>query len=62
MTIDGTLLFSADRDAWPKDKYGKVYECIEIHNLTNSIITSNGKGTLDGNGKEWWWAINYLIH
>ena len=30
--------------------------------MEDSIITSNGKGTLDGNGKEWWGAINYLLH
>ena len=62
ITIDGTILFSNDRSTWPKKKNGDVMECIEIYNLKDSILTSNGKGTLDGNGIEWWGAIKFVEH
>lgn len=53
IVIDGTLKFSDDRDTWPTHSDGSVLECIYIENLQNSIITSNNKGTLDGNGLKW---------
>jgi polygalacturonase len=61
--IDGTLSFTNDRAQWPKDPVsGNVLECIFFHNITNVVFTSSGKGTLDGNGQEWWGAIEFLKH
>jgi hypothetical protein len=61
--IDGTLSFTNDRDQWPKDPTsGSVLECIFLHNITNVVFTSSGKGTLDGNGQAWWGAIQFLKH
>jgi polygalacturonase len=60
--IDGTLSFSDDRETWPRNSNGDVMECIYLENIEDIIFTSSGKGTLDGNGKEWWGAINFLRH
>ena len=60
--IDGTLLFSDDRETWPVDSSGHVLECIYLTNLQNIKFTSSGEGTLDGNGKKWWGAIDFLKH
>jgi len=35
-------------------------ECIYLEDIEDIVFTSSGKGTLDGNGLEWWGAINYL--
>mmetsp|Transcript_7424 Transcript_7424/g.11072 ORF Transcript_7424/g.11072 Transcript_7424/m.11072 type:complete len:421 (-) Transcript_7424:934-2196(-) len=60
--IDGTLSFSDDRATWPTNENGDVMECIYLENISNVIFTSSGKGTLDGNGKKWWGAIQFLKH
>ena len=59
-TIDGTLSFSDDREKWPTTNEGDVLECIQLENIENITFTSNGKGTFNGNGKEWWGAIDFL--
>lgn len=64
IVLDGTLSFTDNnnRETWPTDDDGNVLECIELHNLHNTIFTSNGKGTFDGNGATdgWWGAIKFL--
>jgi len=60
--IDGTLLFSDDRETWPVNANGDVLECMYFDDLENVTFTSSGKGTLDGNGKKWWGAIDFLKH
>ena len=42
--IDGTLLFSDDRDAWPRKASGDVEECIWLGDIEEVKFTSNGKG------------------
>ena len=55
LQIEGTLLFSADCDAWPTEmKKGKPTKmpviALHLENTTNLLITSReGTGTLDGN-------------
>lgn len=60
--IDGTLLFSDDRDTWPVDSTGAVVECIVFTDIEYITFTSSGQGTIDGNGKKWWGAIDFLKH
>ena len=64
--LDGTLSFSQNREAWPRSGNGKVLECISFENLEDVVFTSSGghdnRGTLQGNGKVWWGAIQYLLH
>ena len=58
--IDGTLSFSDDIKHWPKESDGETYAtALTINNTTNLLITSTGKGTLDGNGATWW-GIPYV--
>jgi polygalacturonase len=61
IVIDGTLSFTSKRKEWPKDKDGGVAECIVFTNLVDSVITSNSRGVLDGNGHDWWGFINYAL-
>eukprot|EP01031_Cornospumella_fuschlensis_P051468 gene51468-62939_t len=58
--IDGTIAFTNDRDSWPKKADGSVEECIYLTDIEKVVFTSSGKGTLDGNGTEWWGAIKFL--
>lgn len=58
--LDGTLLFSDDRDTWPTDDNGSVLECMTFNNIENVTFTSSGLGTFDGNGRKWWGAFKYL--
>lgn len=58
--LDGTLFFSDDRDTWPVNSNGDVEECMAFGYLENVVFTSTGKGTLNGNGKKWWGAIDFL--
>ena len=63
--IDGTLSFTNDRDNWPLNKDGHVMECMDFRKITKSLITSKfqhgkGGGVIDGKGKKWWGAIQYL--
>lgn len=61
--IDGTIKFVDDRETWPTDENGDVEECIYLSNVTNVLFTSsNRKGVIDGNGKKWWGAIDFLLH
>eukprot|EP00040_Diaphanoeca_grandis_P037146 m.240610 g.240610 ORF g.240610 m.240610 type:complete len:668 (-) comp33765_c0_seq1:80-2083(-) len=60
--FDGTLKFSSDRETWPKTDEGKVMDCLSFDNLENVRFTSSGKGTLDGNGKDWWGSLNYMTY
>ena len=58
--IDGTLSFSDDRETWPVKDNGDVEECILFTDIEDIKFTSSGTGTLNGNGKAWWGAINFL--
>lgn len=58
--VDGTMLFSDDRDTWPTDASGHVLECMTFTNIQNVTFTSSGLGTFDGNGRKWWGALKYL--
>jgi hypothetical protein len=57
LQIDGTIVFTNDRDTWPKNSNGDVEECIYLEDIANVVFTSTGKGLIDGNCKEWWGAI-----
>eukprot|EP01035_Chromulina_nebulosa_P018039 gene18039-23681_t len=52
--IDGTLFFSDDRQSWPNNNEGRVLDCITFVNITSVTFTSNGIGTLNGHGRNWW--------
>lgn len=57
ISFDGTLVYSDDIKAWPRNGNGMkggVKECMELDNITNVTITSSGKGLIDGKGKTWW--------
>jgi hypothetical protein len=60
LLINGNIKFNDDRSKWPKKSNGKVMSCIYLKHIYNFTITSDNKGTLDGNGRNWWGAINYL--
>jgi polygalacturonase len=60
--LDGTLSFSEDVKSWPRNKKGRVLECLEfkgVHNFTLASTLGGGKpgkmGTLKGMGQNWWW-------
>ena len=61
--IDGTLVFSNKLREWPRDGDGRVLDSFHFYNFNNVTFTSNGKGTLDGNGERWWGipGIGYLL-
>jgi len=42
----------------PVNSNGDVLECIHLSDVTNLTVTSAGKGTLDGNGQEWWYKTS----
>lgn len=60
--IDGTISFLNDRDTWPVNEYGSVLPCMKFDYISNTIFTAKDHGTIDGNGQEWWGAIQFLIH
>jgi len=62
VSFDGTLVYSENIDLWPKNGDGGVFECMRIDDAEDVVITSSGKGTLDGRGKKWWGlpGIGYL--
>jgi hypothetical protein len=60
--IDGTMAFIDDRDAWPVDAYGAVVPCIYFEYISNVKFTSSEHGIINGNGRKWWGAINFLKH
>ena len=61
--IDGTLLFSNDIKSWPRYENDDVLECIHFYDLDNVTFTSQGIGTLNGQGQKWWGipGIGYLV-
>ena len=61
--LDGTLSYAADVKHWPRDSSGRVKECITFENVTNVVFTSNGTGTMEGNGPTWWGVpgVGYLV-
>jgi len=61
--IDGTLLFSDDIKNWPRYEDEDVLECIHFYNIENVTFTSQGVGTLNGQGQRWWGipGIGYLV-
>lgn len=61
LQIDGTLAFSNNQKAWPRNPDGSVLECISLSNLVNVTLTSSGEGTFFGNGRDWWGAVQYLL-
>ncbi|CAE7633051.1 unnamed protein product [Symbiodinium sp. CCMP2456] len=58
--IDGSLIFSSRKQAWPRHPGGGVLSCLRFENVVNLTLTSSGKGTLDGQGKAWWGYLDYL--
>lgn len=65
--IDGTLSFSDDMKAWPKEssKDKKMpRKALIFQDCSGLKLTSSGTGTLNGNGGKWWGVpgIGYLIH
>jgi len=40
LRFDGSLVFSDDIDAWPRDADGHVLECLEFNSFTNVTLTS----------------------
>ena len=66
LQIDGTLEFTTHIKDWPLAKPGKnkmPKTCVTIENSIHLTITSNGTGTLDGNGATWWGipGVGYLL-
>ena len=61
--VDGTLLFSDDIKNWPRYENEDVLECIHFYNLENVTFSSQGTGTLNGQGQRWWGipGIGYLV-
>jgi hypothetical protein len=64
--LDGTIKYSQDRDAWPRNSGGSVLECLSFSYLEDVVFTSSGgadnRGTFDGQGQVWWGAIQFLKH
>ena len=62
LQIEGTLLWSDDCDHWPTLKKKMPVTALTIEHTTNLLITSNGTGTLNGNGAAWWGipGVGYL--
>jgi hypothetical protein len=62
--LDGTLRYSQNREAWPRDSNNKVLECLQFSYLEDAVFTSSGgpdgRGTFDGQGSAWWGALVYL--
>ena len=59
--VDGTLRFSDDIKRWPTA--GKMpLTALTFYNSTGLLFTSNGTGTLDGQGDKWWGipGVGYL--
>eukprot|EP01084_Bolivina_argentea_P068783 125206_1 len=63
--IDGSIYYTNDMDAWPRDNKGHVKECMYFEEMNGITFTStNGKeekGLIFGNGNRWWGAVEYLI-
>jgi hypothetical protein len=61
--IDGTLLFSNDVKNWPRQANDDVLECLHFYDIENVTFTSQGVGTLNGQGQRWWGipGIGYLL-
>jgi len=61
--FEGTLIFSDNIHAWPRQSNGNVLECIQFNEAKNVTLTSTRKGVIDGRGERWWGipGIGYLI-
>lgn len=72
ISIDGILKFSDNLDAWPrndKDPNNHVKEAISMYDIEDVLFTTSDanikagkKGVIDGSGRKWWGAINFLKH
>ena len=66
LQIDGTLVYSDDMKAWPRNGNGKdarVFDCMTFKNMSNFTITSGlPEALIDGQGAAWWGipGIGYL--
>ena len=61
--IDGTFSLQDNRDWYtPEPDRDHVANFFGFWNLDNVTFTSNGKGTIQGNGAKWWGYIRYLIN
>uniref|UniRef100_A0A7S1B9L9 Pectate lyase superfamily protein domain-containing protein n=1 Tax=Corethron hystrix TaxID=216773 RepID=A0A7S1B9L9_9STRA len=63
--LDGTLDFSKNVAAWPRDGDGRVLACLDFTQGADGVtFTSDSVGTMQGNGKVWWGipGIGYLTH
>ena len=62
--IDGIIKYIDDEKAWPRGANNKVKECMYFEGMDGITFTSsNGlhtMGLIDGNGKRWWGAVQYL--
>eukprot|EP01084_Bolivina_argentea_P063298 115620_1 len=62
--VDGSIYYTDDRDAWPTNSDGHVKECMYLEHSNGITFTSNNdkemKGLINGNGKKWWGAVDYL--
>ena len=62
--IDGIIRYIDNEKAWPRSSNGKVKECMYFEQMDGIKFTSsNGlhtMGLINGNGKRWWGAIQYL--
>jgi len=61
--IGGTLAFAGSHEGinhWPRDSQGHVLECLSFKNISNVTFTSDGQGTLDGQGSYWWGVLGYI--
>ena len=58
--FEGTLVFVAHLDSWPRLADGSVLECMHFENIDNVTFTSAAGGVIDGSGEAWWGIIKYL--
>eukprot|EP01084_Bolivina_argentea_P248968 416588_1 len=63
--IDGSIYYTDDMEAWPRDDSGHVKMCMYFEEFDGITFTSsNGKqekGLIYGNGNRWWGAVEYLL-
>jgi hypothetical protein len=60
--LDGMLKLSSGTKAYLSGKDGMPIDAIHFTNLKNVTLTSNGTGTLDGQGTAWWGLVKYLVN
>ena len=73
INIQGTLKFNNDRSTYPTNEIG-VLECLHFQGFLNNVTFTSyleddnypdlgdqsTRGTIDGGGRPWWGAIDYL--